>query len=68
MLGRLVAELAQRDGWERATTLLRAVGQRAASEAAVPADLEGRVAVAAATLRAAWGAMSTQGEPWMGIC
>ncbi len=33
VLGELVEELARRDGWERVTTLLRAVGQRAASAA-----------------------------------
>src|SRR6476646_3827880 len=31
VLGGLVEELAQRDGWERATSLLRAVGHRAAA-------------------------------------
>ena len=51
VLGELVAEIAREDGWDRAMALLRAVGRRAASGAAAPADREGRVAVAAAALR-----------------
>ena len=41
VLGGLVEEIARVDGWERATALLRAVGQRAASAAAAPADRGG---------------------------
>ncbi len=55
VLAGLVEEIARTDGWERATALLRAVGQRAASGAAAPADREGRVAVAAAALRSLGG-------------
>ncbi|MEO6056153.1 MAG: helix-turn-helix domain-containing protein [Gemmatimonadales bacterium] len=55
VLGELVDEIARADGWERAVDLLRAVGRRAASGAAVPADREGRVAVAAAALRSLGG-------------
>jgi hypothetical protein len=51
VLGELVEEIARVDGWERATEVLRAVGQRAGTGAAAPADCEGRVAVAAAALR-----------------
>ena len=60
MLGGLVEEIARVDGWERATALLRAVGQRAASGAAAPADREGRVAVAAAALRSLGGDVEVQ--------
>jgi predicted ArsR family transcriptional regulator len=60
VLGELVAEIAREDGWERATALLRAVGRRAASGAAAPADREGRVAVAAAALRSLGGDVEVQ--------
>jgi predicted ArsR family transcriptional regulator len=59
----LVEEIARVDGWERATTLLRAVGQRAASGAAAPAapaDRDGRVAAAAAALRSLGGDVEVQ--------
>jgi predicted ArsR family transcriptional regulator len=60
VLGELVEEIARLDGWERATTLLRAVGRRAASGAAAPSDREGRVAVAAAALRDLGGDVEVQ--------
>ena|SRR5882724_261653 len=60
VLGELVEEIARVDGWERATALLRAVGRRAASGAAAPADREGRVAVAAAALRSLGGDIEVQ--------
>ncbi len=65
VLGELVEEIARVDGWERATALLRAVGQRAASGAVAPVDREGRVAVAAAALRSLGGdvdVLRTDGE------
>lgn len=60
VLGGLVEELAQRDGWERATSLLRAVGRRAAASAPGPADRDGRVAAAAAALRSLGGDIEVQ--------
>jgi predicted ArsR family transcriptional regulator len=60
VLGKLVEEIARVDGWERATALLRAVGQRAASGVAVPADREGRVALAADALRSLGGDVEIQ--------
>ena len=60
VLGELVEEIARVDGWERATALLRAVGQRAASGAAAPADRDGRVAAAAAALRSLGGDVEVQ--------
>jgi predicted ArsR family transcriptional regulator len=60
VLGELVEEIARVDGWERATALLRAVGRRAASGAAAPADRQGRVAVAAAALRSLGGDVEVQ--------
>jgi predicted ArsR family transcriptional regulator len=60
VLGELVEEIARVDGWERATALLRAVGRRAASGAAAPADRESRVAVAAAALRSLGGDVEVQ--------
>jgi predicted ArsR family transcriptional regulator len=51
VLGELVREIALRDGEDLALELMRAVGQRTASAAAVPLDLEGRVAAAASALR-----------------
>jgi predicted ArsR family transcriptional regulator len=60
ILGELVEEIARIDGWDRATDLLRAVGRRAASAAAVPADRDGRVAVAAAALRSLGGEVEVQ--------
>ena len=55
VLSELVEEIARADGWDRATALLRAVGQRAAAGAAAPADREARVAAAAAALRGLGG-------------
>jgi predicted ArsR family transcriptional regulator len=60
VLGGLVEEIARVDGWERATALLRAVGQRAALGAVAPADREGRVAAAAAALRSLGGDVEVQ--------
>jgi predicted ArsR family transcriptional regulator len=60
VLGKLVEEIARVDGWERATALLRAVGQQAASGTAAPADREGRVAAAAAALRSLGGDVEVQ--------
>jgi len=60
ILGGLVEEIARVDGWDRATDLLRAVGRRAASGAAAPADREGRVAAAAAVLRSLGGVVEVQ--------
>jgi predicted ArsR family transcriptional regulator len=61
VLGGLVEELARVGGWERATTLLRAVGQRAAPAAsAASADREGRVAAAATALRSLGGDVEVQ--------
>jgi len=61
VLGGLVEELAQRDGWERATSLLRAVGHRAAAASGpVPADRDGRVVAAAAALRSLGGDIEVQ--------
>ena len=55
VLGELVEEIARTDGWEHATAMLRAVGQRAGAAADAPAEREGRVAVAAAALRSLGG-------------
>jgi predicted ArsR family transcriptional regulator len=60
VLAGLVEEIARVDGWERATALLRAVGQRAALGAAAPDDRKGRVAVAAAALRSLGGDVEVQ--------
>jgi predicted ArsR family transcriptional regulator len=60
VLGGLVEELAQRDGWERAVALLRAVGQRAAPSAAATNGRDGRVAAAAAALRGLGGDVEVQ--------
>jgi predicted ArsR family transcriptional regulator len=60
VLSQLVEEIARIDGWERATALLRAVGQRVAAGAAVPADREGRVVLAAAALRGLGGDVEVQ--------
>jgi predicted ArsR family transcriptional regulator len=61
VLGGLVEEIARVDGWERATALLRAVGQRAAPAAsAASADREGRVAAAATALRSLGGDVEVQ--------
>jgi predicted ArsR family transcriptional regulator len=60
VLSELVEEIARIDGWERATALLRAVGQRVAAGAAVPADREGRVVLAAAALRGLGGDVEVQ--------
>jgi predicted ArsR family transcriptional regulator len=60
ILGGLVEEIARVDGWDRATDLLRAVGRRAASGTAAPADREGRVAAAAAVLRSLGGEIEVQ--------
>ncbi|HEY8196497.1 MAG TPA: winged helix-turn-helix transcriptional regulator [Gemmatimonadales bacterium] len=60
VLGALVEEIARVEGWERATALLRAVGQRAASGAAAPADRDGRVAAAAAALGSLGGDVEVQ--------
>jgi predicted ArsR family transcriptional regulator len=60
VLGELVEEIARVDGWERATALLRAVGQRAASGGVAPSDREGRVAAAAAALRSLGGDIEVQ--------
>lgn len=56
----LVEEIARRDGRERADQLLRAVGARAASEVAIPADLPGRVEAAASALRSMGGDVLVQ--------
>jgi predicted ArsR family transcriptional regulator len=55
VLGQLVQEIAELDGWEHATALLRAVGRRVGSTAASVTDLEGRVAAAAEALRSLGG-------------
>ena len=60
VLGGLVEELAQRDGWERASALLCAVGRRAAPSIAAPNDREGRVMAAAAALRGLGGDIEVQ--------
>lgn len=60
VLGTLVEEIARKDGPERATELLGAVGRRAASGAASPADPEARVASAAAALRRLGGDIDVQ--------
>src|SRR6185503_12493030 len=60
VLGGLVEEIARVDGWERATALLRAVGQRAALGGSAPADREGRVAAAAVALRSLGGDVEVQ--------
>lgn len=60
VLSGLIEELAQRDGWERATGLLGAVGRRAAGAATSPADRDGRVAAAAAALRGLGGDVEVQ--------
>lgn len=60
VLAGLVEEVAHREGPERATELLRAVGRRAASGAAAPTDPEGRVASAAAALRRLGGDIDVQ--------
>lgn len=60
VLGELVEEIARVEGWERATTMLRAVGQRAASGAVPAADEEGRIAAAAAALRRLGGDVEVQ--------
>ncbi|MEO6067115.1 MAG: ArsR family transcriptional regulator [Gemmatimonadota bacterium] len=51
-LSGLVEEIVRTEGWERAVTLLQGVGTRAAAGVAAPNDLNGRVEVAATTLRA----------------
>lgn len=56
----LVEEIARRDGRARADQLLRAVGARAASEVAIPADLPGRVEAAASALRSMGGDVTVQ--------
>lgn len=60
ILSELMEEIARVDGWDHATALLRAVGERAASGAAAPADQEGRVAAAAAALRSLGGEVEVQ--------
>jgi predicted ArsR family transcriptional regulator len=60
VLSGLIEEIARVDGWQRATTLLRAVGQRAASGTGAQADREGRVAAAAAALRSLGGDVEVQ--------
>lgn len=60
VLGELVEEIARDEGWDRATALLEAVGRRAASGAASPADRERRVATAAAALRSLGGEVEVQ--------
>jgi predicted ArsR family transcriptional regulator len=51
VLGGLVEEITRKDGRDHAIALLRAVGERVASEVAAPSDTKGRVVVAAAALR-----------------
>jgi len=60
VLGGLVEEIAREDGPARAIELLRAVGRRAASGAAAPSDVEGRVAAAAGVLRGLGGDVEVQ--------
>jgi predicted ArsR family transcriptional regulator len=60
VLAGLVEEIARKDGPDRATELLRAVGHRAASGAAAPADPEARVASAATALRRLGGDIDVQ--------
>ena len=60
VLAGLVEEIARRDGTERALELLRAVGARAGSEVAIPADLPGRVGAAAEALRSMGGDLEVQ--------
>jgi predicted ArsR family transcriptional regulator len=55
VLAGLVEEIARRDGRARADELLRAVGARAGSAVAVPADLPGRLEAAASALRSMGG-------------
>jgi predicted ArsR family transcriptional regulator len=63
ILGGLVEQLARTDGWEHAAELLRAVGEQAGSGLAVPADLQGRVGVAAGALRSLGGDIEVQRTP-----
>jgi predicted ArsR family transcriptional regulator len=51
VLGGLVEEITRKDGRDRAVALLRAVGERVASEAAAPSDTKSRVVAAAAAFR-----------------
>ena len=51
VLGGLVEEIVRQDGRDRAIELLRAVGARAGAGVTPPADLNGRVAAAAAAFR-----------------
>ena len=60
VLAGLVEEITRMDGPEHATELLRAVGQRAASAATAPADLEARISSAAAALRRLGGDIDVQ--------
>jgi predicted ArsR family transcriptional regulator len=60
VLAGLVEEIARRDGKERADELLRAVGARAGSDVATPADLPGKVETAAAALRSMGGDVEVQ--------
>jgi predicted ArsR family transcriptional regulator len=60
VLSRLVEEIAQVDGWERATTLLRTVGRRLGSAVPTPPDRERRVAAAAEALRSLGGDVEVQ--------
>jgi predicted ArsR family transcriptional regulator len=60
VLAGLVEEIARRDGKERADQLLRAVGARAGSRVAIPADLPGRVEAAAEALRSMGGDLEVQ--------
>ncbi len=55
VLGGLVEQISRTDGWEHAVELLRAVGEQAGFDVAVPADAGGRVAAAAAALRSLGG-------------
>lgn len=50
-LNGLVEEIAAKQGWDKAVELLRGVGTRAASDVPVGASLDGRMQVAADTLR-----------------
>ena len=67
VLGGLVEEIARVDGWERATALLRAVGQRAALGAAAPADRE-VVSPSPPPRCAAWEETSRSSARSEGIC
>jgi predicted ArsR family transcriptional regulator len=51
VLSGLVAEIARKDGRERAIELLRSVGERAAAGVVVPSDTKGRVEAAAVAMR-----------------